>query len=219
MAEGTDPNRPTLGPNGSFASPRAPAQPRLESGVDTANDALGAATDQVRGLDLRAQVDQHPWTALGVAALTGYVLGSVGGSDEHERREPASYRQYDARQRDDQPAAMASAQHEARRAATQPPSAYASAPGGGIWGSVLDQFSGELRTLTTAAVGTAVAMLRDTLSESVPQFAQEYERRSRDATRPADGVNGGPTEIGNGGMRASSPASFASRSGPFDPAI
>jgi hypothetical protein len=47
-------------------------------------------------------------------------------------------------------------------------------------GLVIEQFGGELRTLTTAAVGTAVSALRDTLKESVPQFAYEYERRHQD---------------------------------------
>lgn len=44
-----------------------------------------------RSLDVKYQVSQHPWAAVGVAVLAGYALGSMGGSDDS----PSTYRYRD----------------------------------------------------------------------------------------------------------------------------
>ncbi len=42
------------------------------------------AVDEVRGFDLRQQVAAHPWMAVSIAAVAGYVFGSMGGDADSE---------------------------------------------------------------------------------------------------------------------------------------
>jgi hypothetical protein len=179
--------------------------------VKTASNQAHDKADHVAGelgsFDIRHQVEAHPWTALGVAALSGYVLGSMGGSahpDDSPRPERGgngysypddsprldrSQLDRDARHREEShraPAAPAAPDkpqtHQSQQARyAQPQGRAQQAQSSGILGMVMDQFGGELRTLTTAAVGTVVSLLRDTLKESVPQFAEEYDRRRSDS--------------------------------------
>lgn len=46
-----------------------------------------------RSLDVKYQVSEHPWAALGVAILAGYALGSMGGSSSSSS--PSTYRYRD----------------------------------------------------------------------------------------------------------------------------
>jgi len=56
---------------------------RIKGTVDDTTETLK------RSLDVKLQVQEHPWAALGVAVLAGYALGSMGGSD---RSTPSTYR-------------------------------------------------------------------------------------------------------------------------------
>jgi hypothetical protein len=51
-------------------------------------------TDTIkRGLDVKYQVSEHPWAALGAAVLAGYALGSMGGSSSSSSSStPSTYR-------------------------------------------------------------------------------------------------------------------------------
>lgn len=218
MIEGTNPNRSALEPNVT-AKPALTEQTgsqvkaKIDSAVTTVKDQVrekvDSAVDQARGFDIRQQVDARPWTSLGVAVLTGYLLGNMDTSSESEY------------------GSMPSRSSRERAASNH---MQGQAQGGGMWNAVVDQFGGELRTITTATMSAAVAMLRDTIKESVPQFAQQYESRSTEHrpepsptplgdAPPADGFNGGPSEIGNGGMRTGSGPSYVNRSQPIDPSI
>jgi hypothetical protein len=167
--------------------------------VKTASNQAHDKADHVAGelgsFDIRQQVEAHPWTALGVAALSGYVLGSMGGSTypDDSPRLDRSQLDRDARHREEShraPAAPAAPDkpqtHQSQQARyAQPQGRAQQAQSSGVLGMVMDQFGGELRTLTTAAVGTVVSLLRDTLKESVPQFTEEYDRRrSESGPRP-----------------------------------
>jgi ElaB/YqjD/DUF883 family membrane-anchored ribosome-binding protein len=182
------------------------------------------AAEQVRGFDVQQQVRSHPWMALGVAAVAGYVFGSMGGSSHSDNASRSSdaerYRDTersnaDWRSRMEQGASKAdmhntqsyywspSAAHTAgygqQERYTEPTPRYAQAtgfaqPSSGsqsfdreqhaertpLWDNVRDQFGDELRTLMTAAIGAAISLVRDTVSESLPQFAEEYDRRRRE---------------------------------------
>ena len=221
MIEGTNPNRSALEPNFSPKPTSAEqtgtqVKAQIDSAVTTVKDqvreTVDSAVGQVRGFDLRQQVDARPWTSLGVAVLTGYLLGNI---------DPSSDSDYSSLPSRSSAAHAWSNQLQGRAQGTQR---------GGMWSAVVDQFGGELRTITTATISAAVATLRDTIKESVPQFAQEYERRINEQAPeptatplgdapPADGFNGGPTEIGNGGMRTGSGPSYVNRSQPIDPSI
>jgi len=42
----------------------------------------GTVEDTRRMVDIKYQVSQRPWAALGVSLLVGYTLGSLGGGDD-----------------------------------------------------------------------------------------------------------------------------------------
>jgi hypothetical protein len=183
----------------------SPIAAQAERALETAKDKISTTVEQVRGFDLRQQVDAQPLATVGVAMLAGYMFGSMGG---HAQADDRAHKDttYDSADRH--------RTHDDQR--------------DGMWSALVGQVSGELHTITAAAMSTAVHMLRDTIKEVVPQFSEEYERRSpsteRNATPlgdapPIDGFNGGPTRIGNGGMRTTSDPNYIDRSQPIDPAI
>jgi ElaB/YqjD/DUF883 family membrane-anchored ribosome-binding protein len=45
----------------------------------------GTVEDTRRMVDIKYQVSQRPWAALGVSLLVGYTLGSIGGDDTPSR--------------------------------------------------------------------------------------------------------------------------------------
>src|SRR5204863_5811815 len=55
----------------------------------------GTVEDTRRMVDIKYQVSQRPWAAMGVSLLVGYTLGSIGGSDDTraqpQRGEPFRY--------------------------------------------------------------------------------------------------------------------------------
>src|SRR3954463_2204921 len=55
----------------------------------------GTVEDTRRMVDIKYQVSQRPWAALGVSLLVGYTLGSIGGGDDTrsqpQRGEPFRY--------------------------------------------------------------------------------------------------------------------------------
>src|SRR6476620_6877109 len=50
----------------------------------------GTVEDTRRMVDIKYQVSQRPWAALGVSLLVGYTLGSIG--DDHKREQPQPQR-------------------------------------------------------------------------------------------------------------------------------
>jgi len=110
--------------------------------------------------DVNQQVQDRPWMMLGASVAAGYVLGSLGGNDQPSRH-------YDTSTRYDSPN-MSSAK------SSQP----------GMLSDVMDQFRDELDMLKGAAVTTLTNMLRDTLKNNVPQFAEEFERARSEREHP-----------------------------------
>src|SRR5215211_1513592 len=54
----------------------------------------GTVEDTRRMVDVKYQVSQRPWAAMGVSLLVGYTLGSIGGNDtraQPQRGEPFRY--------------------------------------------------------------------------------------------------------------------------------
>ena len=52
-------------------------------------------TDSVkRMVDIRHQVSEHPWAALGLSVLAGYALGSIGESRPEPARGPSDFQSY-----------------------------------------------------------------------------------------------------------------------------
>lgn len=217
MFERTNPQRSALGQHPTLPATDAPITAQVDRALETAKDKISTKVERVRGFDLRHQVDERPWTTVGVAMVTGYMLGSMGSNAQPDN----GAREHDTYDRDRHPSMQAPTHLASARRPHEE-------QGGGMWSEVVGQFSGELHTITAAAMGTAVSMLRNTLKEVVPQFSEEYERRNPSTERsvtplgdapPVDGFNGGPTRIGNGGMRTTSDPGYVDRSQPIDPAI
>lgn len=169
MAEGTEPIRQDLD---SIRDSMTDKMEQIESKVRGTVD--NTVSTVKRTFDIRQQVDERPWVAMGVATAAGYVLGSVGGSDKSSSRRGEAMRYYPSETRRDLNAswsnrdAMPTAQQhmQASRQPQQP----------GFMSDMMDQFGGELNSIATAAVSAAITMLRDSIKQSLPQFNQEYER-------------------------------------------
>lgn len=158
-------------------------------------------TDSVkRMVDVKYQIAEHPWAAVGVSVVAGYVLGSMGDQPSH-RYENGSEPGY-AR-----PATAAAAYAQARGSAPHEagmPSTASYEPAGAAWRSeamgsnggtrysapppspkphLLDdlsrQFGDELETLKGVAVTSLIGLIRDTLRTSFPNVYAEMERARR----------------------------------------
>lgn len=121
----------------------------VEKVKDTVDDTVEAVR---RTFDIKQQVGDHPWAALGVAVVAGYVLGSVGGDDANG----PSYRFANTSADAQQPAASR-----------------------GFLGDFMDQFSDELDTIKTAAIASVASMIRETMRDVVPGFGSAYAQAQR----------------------------------------
>src|SRR5215203_5450175 len=62
----------------------------------------GTVEDTRRMVDVKYQVSQRPWAALGVSLLVGYTLGSIGGGDDtHDQPQRGEPFRYYSEQNDD----------------------------------------------------------------------------------------------------------------------
>jgi ElaB/YqjD/DUF883 family membrane-anchored ribosome-binding protein len=154
---------------------------------DSMTDTMGQIESHVKGtvdttvanvkrtFDVKQQIANQPWAALGIAIVAGYVLGSLDGNSGTSD----SSRDADNRDQSTQ-AHTASMPHKP-----------------GIVDDVMDQFGDELNVLKSAAVAMAVTMLRDTIQQNVPQLAKAYQRAQQapaptPSPRPAP-----PTAVGS----------------------
>ncbi|MBC8078698.1 MAG: hypothetical protein H7Y32_21660 [Chloroflexales bacterium] len=172
---------------------------------ETVEKVKGQVTDTVetvkQAFDIKQQVGDHPWAALGVSLLAGYVLGTLGDSDsdnntqyraDYSKHDQPRY-QYAGADYSKSEGSAASGYNSSAYSSSAPSSGYVSGPAqsspgsynsfaqpqskqGGFLNDLLGQFGGELDTIKTAAISSLVAMVRDTIKDAVPQFGQEYER-------------------------------------------
>ena len=136
----------------------------------------GTVEDTRRMVDIKYQVSQRPWAALGVSLLVGYTLGSIGGDDtraQPQRGEPFRYynepdddRRRSARERDTDGRKASVAQHDDTRRAAQP----------GMIDQIMDQFGDELQLLKAAALTSVIGLIRDTVHRNLPALDQEVGR-------------------------------------------
>jgi len=136
----------------------------------------GTVEDTRRMVDIKYQVSQRPWAALGISLLVGYTLGSIGGDDTHaqaQRGEPFRYydepndgRMRSARERDTDSRGASFAQHADKRRVAQP----------GMIDQIMDQFSDEFQLLKAAALTSVIGLVRDTVRRNLPALDQELGR-------------------------------------------
>jgi hypothetical protein len=136
----------------------------------------GTVEDTKRMVDVKYQVSEHPWAALGAAVLVGYALGSMGGESSAAQPsagtafryypEPADERRHATAERAErvQYSAMASSQQPNR--ASEP----------GLIDQLKSQFGDEIDMLKAAAMTSLVGLVRDTIRQNLPALNQEVER-------------------------------------------
>ena len=152
----------------------------VDSIRDSMTDKMMQLEDRIKGtvedtttavkqtLDVKYQVGQRPWSALGVAMLAGYALGTMGDSgpryDQHR----------DYRREGERP--------------TSPTSATSQEPG--IVDQLMSQFSGEIELVKAAAMASVVDMVRGVIRQNLPGLSEEHTRISaqRTAQQPATGT-------------------------------
>jgi hypothetical protein len=136
----------------------------------------GTVDDTRRMVDVKYQVSQRPWAALGVSLLVGYALGSIGGGDRHEqpqRGEP--FRYYD-QPHDDRARSAHEYEHDTHRSSFAPPADTRRAAQPGMLDQIMDQFGDEFQLLKAAAVTSVINLVRDAVRQNLPALDQELGR-------------------------------------------
>jgi len=136
----------------------------------------GTVEDTRRMVDIKYQVSQRPWAALGVSLLVGYTLGSIGGDDTRAQPQRGeAFRYYDepnderarsAREHDTDSRGASFAQHAGTRRTAQP----------GMIDQIMDQFGDEFQLLKAAALTSVISLVRDTVRRNLPALDQEVGR-------------------------------------------
>ena len=159
-----------------------------------------------QAFDIKQQVGDHPWAALGVSVLAGYVLGTLGDSDDSGTQYRADYSRHEqpryqfagsehgkgesgytsggynsssySSHANSSPAqsSPAASSSQAQYTPQGSSNSFAQQNKGGFLNDLMDQFGGELDTIKTAAISSLVAMVRDSIKDVLPQFSQEYDR-------------------------------------------
>jgi hypothetical protein len=136
----------------------------------------GTVEDTRRMVDVKYQVSQRPWAALGVSLLVGYTLGSIGGDDstpQPRHRETVRYYAdaHDDRSRPARDYAADSrtssfAQHADARRPAQP----------GMMDQIMEQFGDEFQLLKAAAITSVISLVRDAVRQNLPGLDKELGR-------------------------------------------
>jgi len=122
--------------------------------LDTKLDSLESKARET--FDLKHQVAERPWMALGAAVVAGYVLGNMGGDDDQQRwhGQPQTTTNYNQH-------AMSSA---------------SSSPAASRNDGLLAQFDDEIDMLKAAAISTLTNLLHDSVREYLPSMGQQLDR-------------------------------------------
>lgn len=145
----------------------------IEDTRDSLTEKLDALETKARQtFDLKHQVAERPWMALGAAVAAGYVLGSLGGESDGEwsSSSASSY------------SAAPSSSYGQRDRSTDKPRGE----------SFLSQFDDEIDMLKGAAMATLTGFIRDSIREFVPALSGQLGQsatQSRGTPSTAPGVS------------------------------
>ena len=136
----------------------------IEDTRDALTEKLDALETRAREtFDLKHQVAERPWMALGAAVAAGYMLGSLGGSDEPSYSRDTSND-------------WAERSPYGQRSASSGPSRSQ---------NFLSQFDDEIALLKGAAMTTLTNFLHDTIREVVPALGAQLTGNSSTASSSA----------------------------------
>jgi len=136
----------------------------------------GTVEDTRRMVDIKYQVSQRPWAALGVSLLVGYTLGSIGGDNKRNQYQPQrgdTFRYYDPPHDDRTRSAR---EHDTQRSSFTPPADTRHADKPGMLDQIMDQFGDEFQLLKAAAITSVIGLVRDAVRQNLPALDQELGR-------------------------------------------
>lgn len=178
---------------------------QLEAKANDATDTVREASQKVReAFDIRSQVQERPWTALGVAVAAGYVLGSMGSSNE------PNYDRYDQRWGNpSNPTGVGYSQ----QGYSQPP------PGPSTTDKIMEkgsdflaQFDDEIDMLKGAAIAALTTFIRDSVREYAPGMSRHIDDALRQRGLAVNNATlSSSASSGAAYSGAPSPASYPSR--------
>jgi hypothetical protein len=137
----------------------------------------GTVEDTRQMVDIKYQVSQRPWTAMGVSLLIGYALGSIGGGDDTSAQpqrgerfyyynQPSDDRSRATREHETNMRDMSTAQRQNARRESKP----------GFLDQIMDEFGDEIELLKGAALMSVTGLIRDTVHRNLPALQQEVDR-------------------------------------------
>jgi hypothetical protein len=134
----------------------------------------GTVEDTRRMVDIKYQVSQRPWAALGVSLLVGYTLGSIGGDQKHKQPQRGESFRYYEQPHDDR--ARSAREHDTQHSSFTPPADTRHADKPGMLDQIMDQFGDEFQLLKAAAVTSVIGLVRDAVRQNLPALDQELGR-------------------------------------------
>ena len=160
----------------------------------------GTVDDTRRMIDVKYQVSQRPWAALGVSLLVGYTLGSIGGDDHRTQPQPGEAFRYYTEPKDDRARSTREYDTASREAAFGRPADTRHPAQPGMLDQIMDQFGDEFQMLKAAAVTSVIGLIRDTVRQNLPALDQELSRLRSE--KEGDTTTSAPT-YGDNTMRKS----------------
>ena len=157
---------------------------QLEAKANDATDTVREASQKVREtFDIRGQVEERPWTALGIAVAAGYVLGSMGGSNE-----PDYYRYNQRSGSQSNPTGVGYSQPSTTgvgysQQSTGPSTTDKIKEKGSDF---LSQFDDEIDMLKGAAVAALTTFIRDSVREYAPSMSRHIDDALRQRGLPVN---------------------------------
>jgi len=153
-------------------------QERVEGTVEAAQETVQDTLQAVkRTFDLKYQVNQRPWTMVGVSVLAGYTLGCLGrvyGGRRAGAPVPINGTLADGR-------SSTFTAHEVLPVRAPDPQLPVEKR------SVLSQFDEELGKLKSVAIGAAMGLVRDWMKEAAPTVSHQLDEVMDSATRKLGG--------------------------------
>lgn len=130
--------------------------------IDATRESLDAKLNLLESkaretIDVKHQVGERPWLALGAAVAVGFVAGSLGSKDEST---PTPYRSTSSYS----PSSTANLSQRSNQAV----------------GSFMQQFEGEINLLKGAAVAMATDYLRDAVRDYLPAIGNQFKQAVSD---------------------------------------
>jgi hypothetical protein len=136
----------------------------------------GTVEDTRRMVDIKYQVSQRPWAALGVSLLVGYTLGSIGGDDKRNQPQRGDAFRYYEQPHDDRARSVREHEHDTHRNSFTSPADTSRAAQPGMLDQIMDQFGDEFQLLKAAAITSVIGLVRDAVRQNLPALDHELAR-------------------------------------------